>query len=102
MRHGQSVWNKKNLFTGWVDVPLTEKGIQEAIDGGKKIKDLPIDVIFTSTLVRSHITLTLSLLHHSSKKVPVFQHESGKEKAGPKSIAKRPKKRSFRCTKPGS
>lgn len=77
MRHGQSVWNKKNLFTGWVDIPLTEKGIQESIDGGKKIRHLPIDLIFTSTLIRSHITLTLSMLHHESKKTPVFQHTEG-------------------------
>lgn len=77
MRHGQSVWNQKNLFTGWVDVPLTEKGVQESIQGGQKIRDLPIDVIFTSTLIRSHITLTLSMLQHSSKKTPVFQHTDG-------------------------
>ncbi len=77
MRHGQSVWNQKNLFTGWVDVPLTEKGIQESIEGGKKIRHLPIDIIFTSTLIRSHITLTMSMLHHNSKKTPVFQHEDG-------------------------
>src|SRR6516225_2095944 len=38
MRHGESQWNKLNLFTGWVDVPLSEKGIQEAFDGGEKIK----------------------------------------------------------------
>lgn len=72
MRHGQSVWNHKNLFTGWVDIPLTEKGIQEALDGGKKLKGIPIDIAFTSTLVRAHITLTLSLLH---TKIPVFMNE---------------------------
>jgi 2,3-bisphosphoglycerate-dependent phosphoglycerate mutase len=75
MRHGQSVWNQKNLFTGWVDIPLTELGIQEAIEGGKKIRDIPIDVAFTSSLVRAHTTLTLSLLHHHSKKFPVFLHD---------------------------
>lgn len=77
MRHGQSVWNEKNLFTGWVDIPLSEKGVQESIEGGKKIRDLPIDVIYTSTLIRSHMTLSLSLMQHSSGKVPVFQHERG-------------------------
>ena len=75
MRHGQSTWNLKNLFTGWVDIPITEKGIQESIDGGKKISHLPIDVIFTSTLIRCHISVTLSMLQHKSKKTPVFQHE---------------------------
>lgn len=72
MRHGQSVWNHKNLFTGWVDIPLTEKGIQEALDAGKKLQSIPIDIAFTSTLIRAHTTLTLSLLN---TKVPVFQHE---------------------------
>ena len=42
MRHGQSMWNAANLFTGWVDVPLTNKGIEEAIAGGKEISSLPI------------------------------------------------------------
>ncbi len=79
MRHGQSAWNKLNLFTGWVDIPLTEKGIEESIAGGKKIRDVPIDVIFTSTLVRAHMTLALVMNHHSSGKVPVFLHpEAGK------------------------
>lgn len=79
MRHGESVWNKRNLFTGWVDVPLSEKGIQEAIDGGEKIKDLPIDIIFTSTLIRAHMTLFLAMKNHSSKKVPIFIHENEKK-----------------------
>ena len=80
MRHGKSVWNQKNLFTGWVDIPLAEEGVQEALDGGKKIRDLPIDVIFTSTLTRAHMTLNLSMLNHSSKKTPVFKHEGGSQK----------------------
>lgn len=77
MRHGQSVWNKKNLFTGWVDIPLNETGIKESMEGGKKIRNTPIDIVFTSTLIRSHMTLALSLLHHESGKIPVFQHEQG-------------------------
>jgi len=74
MRHGRSAWNGKNLFTGWVDIPLDEKGVQESIEGGKKVQDIPIDVIFTSTLVRAHMTLALALLNHSSGKIPVFLH----------------------------
>jgi 2,3-bisphosphoglycerate-dependent phosphoglycerate mutase len=74
MRHGQSIWNKHNLFTGWVDIPLSEEGIEESIQGGKKIRDLPIDVIFTSSLIRAHMTVVLALLHHSSGKIPIFQH----------------------------
>lgn len=78
MRHGRSVWNQKNLFTGWVDVPLDQKGIEESMEGGKKIQNIPIDVCFTSTLFRAQMTLALALLHHSSKKVPVFLHPDQK------------------------
>src|SRR3990167_10571025 len=78
LRHGQSIWNKKNLFTGWVDIPLSEEGVQEAIEAGKKIRDQPIDVIYTSTLMRSQMTVPLALFHHSSGKVPIFQHPGEK------------------------
>ena len=74
MRHGQSVWNRFNLFTGWVDIPLSEEGVKESFEGGKKIAHLPIDVAYTSTLIRAQMTLTLALLHHSSGKIPVFEH----------------------------
>jgi 2,3-bisphosphoglycerate-dependent phosphoglycerate mutase len=74
MRHGQSEWNKRNRFTGWVDVPLSKKGIDEAISGGKKIKDFPIDVIFTSTLIRAEMTAFLAMTEHHSQKVPVILH----------------------------
>lgn len=77
MRHGQSVWNKKNLFTGWVDIALSEEGIQESLDGGKKIRETRVDVVFTSTLIRSQMTVALSLLHHSSGKVALFHHDRG-------------------------
>ena len=75
MRHGQSVWNLKNLFTGWVDVPLTPKGIQEALDGGKQIADIPIDVVWTTTLVRAQMTAMLAMSQHKSDRVPVIIHD---------------------------
>jgi 2,3-bisphosphoglycerate-dependent phosphoglycerate mutase len=75
MRHGQSSWNNKNLFTGWVDVPLTKKGIGEALDGGALIKDIPLDVIFMSTLIRSQMTAMLAVSQHLTEKVPVVMHE---------------------------
>jgi 2,3-bisphosphoglycerate-dependent phosphoglycerate mutase len=74
MRHGQSQWNQMNVFTGWVDVPLSEQGINEALEAGKLIKDIPIDIIITTTLVRAQMTVFLSMLHHSSGKVPVVLH----------------------------
>src|SRR3990167_10265799 len=74
LRHGQSIWNKKNLFTGWVDIPMSEEGIQECMLAGKKIENIPIDVIFTSSLIRAQMTVPLALLHHKSGKIPIFLH----------------------------
>jgi len=74
MRHGQSLWNLKNIFTGWVDIPLSPKGMEEAIEGGKQFKDIPIDIIFTSTLVRAQMTTMLAMMHHSSGKIPCVLH----------------------------
>src|SRR3989337_2268627 len=74
MRHGESEWNKLNQFTGWVDVPLSQKGIEEAIEGGKKIQNIPIDVIIMTTLIRSQMTAMLAMSHHSAGKVPVVLH----------------------------
>jgi 2,3-bisphosphoglycerate-dependent phosphoglycerate mutase len=74
MRHGESEWNRLNLFTGWVDIPLSPKGVEEAIEGGRKIAHIPIDVIFTSTLIRAQMTAMLAVMNHSSHKVPCVQH----------------------------
>lgn len=75
MRHGESEWNKQNLFTGWVDVPLSEKGVEEALAAGELIKNIPIDIIVTTTLIRAQMTALLAMIHHSSGKVPVIIHE---------------------------
>ncbi|RKY55265.1 MAG: phosphoglycerate mutase, partial [Candidatus Neomarinimicrobiota bacterium] len=45
LRHGQSVWNKKNVFTGWVDVPLSANGIQEAIKAGEQLANIEFDIV---------------------------------------------------------
>jgi len=76
MRHGQSMWNAANLFTGWVDVPLTNKGIEEAISGGKEIASLPIDEVHTSTLIRAQMTAMIALAQHDSGKTPIFQYSA--------------------------
>ena len=64
LRHGQSQWNLENRFTGWKDVPLTKKGIQEAKYAGQLIKKhkLSIDLIFTSNLQRAIETARLAVL----------------------------------------
>jgi 2,3-bisphosphoglycerate-dependent phosphoglycerate mutase len=63
VRHGQSEWNLKNLFTGWRDVDLTDAGVQEARAAGRKLKaqGLQFDVAFTSVLKRAQRTLDLAL-----------------------------------------
>lgn len=60
-RHGQSIWNLENKFTGWVDVELTPKGIEEAINAGSKLKGFRFDYAFDSDLKRAQDTLTLAL-----------------------------------------
>ena len=63
IRHGQSIWNKENRFTGWVDIDLSEKGILEAKKSGQLIKKLniKIDFFYTSFLKRAIKTLTAIL-----------------------------------------
>ncbi len=56
IRHGQSIWNLENRFTGWGDIPLTKKGIREAKIAGKKLKDEHFDIVFTSELIRAQMT----------------------------------------------
>jgi 2,3-bisphosphoglycerate-dependent phosphoglycerate mutase len=80
LRHGESVWNKKNVFTGWVDVPLSPNGIDEAIDAGKILSDISFDVVFTSVQVRAIETAVLTLAQNKSERTPVVIHDEGKMK----------------------
>ena len=63
IRHGESVWNQANKFTGWTDVALSEKGIEEAINAGKKLKasGFTFDLAYTSVLKRANDTLQFVL-----------------------------------------
>lgn len=74
-RHGQSDWNLKNLFTGWTDVDLTKKGIQEAVDAGKLLADsgYDFDIAFTSVLQRAIRTLWLMLDEMDRMWIPVVR-----------------------------
>ena len=74
-RHGQSDWNLKNLFTGWKDVDLTEKGIQEAVDAGRLLTDMgyEFDIAFTSVLKRAIRTLWLMLDEMDRMWIPVVR-----------------------------
>ena len=59
VRHGQSLWNFQNRFTGWVDVPLTETGEQEAERAGELLRGMHFDVAYTSALIRAQETLRI-------------------------------------------
>ena len=73
LRHGESVWNKENRFTGWTDVDLSSKGVDEAINAGKIMKDnnITFDVAFSSVLLRAKKTLDL-VLKEMNVNVPVY------------------------------
>ncbi|MEM7646364.1 MAG: 2,3-diphosphoglycerate-dependent phosphoglycerate mutase [Pseudomonadota bacterium] len=76
VRHGQSQWNLENRFTGWVDAPLTEKGMEEAQAAGQKIlaAGLSFDFAFTSVLQRAIRTLWFILQESDQVWVPVEKH----------------------------
>ena len=76
VRHGQSEWNLKNLFTGWKDPALTEKGIGEAKAAGQKLKaqGLVFDRAFTSDLTRAQKTLDLALEEMGQTGLPITRH----------------------------
>ena len=82
VRHGQSDWNLKNLFTGWRDVDLTEKGVTEAREAGRKLKaqGVKFDVAFTSALKRAQRTLDLILAELGQTSIPVFRDKALNER----------------------
>jgi len=80
VRHGQSLWNLENRFTGWVDVPLTEQGIAEAQRAGELLKPNLIDVAYTSGLRRAQETLTHILEISGKQYVPVIRDQALNER----------------------
>ena len=71
VRHGQSVWNASNRFTGWTDVGLSEQGVEEAEDAGRQLSEIRIDVVHTSDLVRAQRTAEIIMRHNeASEDVP--------------------------------
>jgi 2,3-bisphosphoglycerate-dependent phosphoglycerate mutase len=75
VRHGQSQWNLENRFTGWVDVPLSVRGREEATSAGKKLKDMRFDTMYVSHLMRAIQTLHYILLELSDERIPILYHE---------------------------
>jgi 2,3-bisphosphoglycerate-dependent phosphoglycerate mutase len=82
VRHGQSDWNLKNLFTGWKDPDLSEQGIAEARAGGRRLKErgLGFDVAFTSVLVRAQHTLDLLLEELGQEGLETFADQALNER----------------------
>jgi 2,3-bisphosphoglycerate-dependent phosphoglycerate mutase len=82
VRHGQSEWNLKNLFTGWKDVDLTEAGIAEARAAGRKLKaqGLAFDVAYTSALKRAQRTLDLILEEMGQTNIPIVRDQALNER----------------------
>ena len=82
VRHGQSEWNAKNLFTGWKDPKLTDLGIQEAIKAGELLetRNLKFDLMFTSDLFRAQETGRLILEQINQKDIEIIQDQSLNER----------------------
>ena len=82
VRHGQSEWNEKNLFTGWKDPNLTKKGIGEAIEAGKllKAKNMKFDLMFTSNLTRAQETGRLILEEMNLTNITIEKDQSLNER----------------------
>ena len=82
VRHGQSQWNEKNIFTGWKDPDLTEKGEKEAIEAGLALKEsgYKFDIMFTSVLLRAKRTGKLILEQMGQEDLKTFENEALNER----------------------
>jgi 2,3-bisphosphoglycerate-dependent phosphoglycerate mutase len=79
VRHGQSLWNAEDRFTGWVDVPLTDKGREEAKLAGERLKGTSFDVAYTSSLTRAQETLRI-ILETAEVQVPIIRDQALNER----------------------
>ena len=79
VRHGQSLWNLENRFTGWVDVPLSELGVAEARRAGELLNGFRFDVAYTSALTRAQETLRI-LLETMGAQLPVIRDQALNER----------------------
>ena len=80
IRHGESQWNLENRFTGWVDVPLTDKGRDEAHRAGEKIRDIHFDVAYTSVLKRAIETLDIVMQVIGQQDIPIAYDQALNER----------------------
>jgi 2,3-bisphosphoglycerate-dependent phosphoglycerate mutase len=80
LRHGESQWNLENRFTGWVDVPLSEKGVEEARQAGEKLRGFTFDRAFTSVLTRANETLRIVLETVGQTNIPIEKDKALNER----------------------
>jgi 2,3-bisphosphoglycerate-dependent phosphoglycerate mutase len=80
VRHGQSQWNLENRFTGWVDVPLTDLGREEARRAGERLRGIGFDEVYTSVLARAQETLDIILEVVGQKDIPVVREKALNER----------------------
>lgn len=73
LRHGESQWNKENRFTGWIDVDLSDRGIEEARAAGRLLRNISFDVVFTSALRRAIRTAEIVLEEVGRKDIPLIK-----------------------------
>lgn len=87
IRHGQSIWNLENRFTGWADIPLSKKGINEAKKAGKKLINYKFDLAYTSELIRAQMTL-FEILNINNNENKYFKIHSDDKKRYDKYLLK--------------
>ena len=80
LRHGESQWNLENRFTGWVDVPLSPKGIEEAKSAGEKLREVKFNRAFTSVLMRANETLRIVLEAIGQTGIPIEKDKALNER----------------------
>jgi 2,3-bisphosphoglycerate-dependent phosphoglycerate mutase len=81
IRHGQSQWNLENRFTGWVDVPLSHQGREQAKEAGRQVKNILFDVAFSSPLIRALETVLLVLSANQDQRTPILLPEDRRSPA---------------------
>ena len=80
LRHGESQWNLENRFTGWVDVPLSAKGVEEAKQAGEKLRGFTFDRAFSSVLARANETLRIVLEVLGQTNIPIEKDKALNER----------------------
>ncbi|MBS1515397.1 MAG: 2,3-diphosphoglycerate-dependent phosphoglycerate mutase [Bacteroidetes bacterium] len=80
VRHGQSLWNLENKFTGWIDIDLSTKGEDEAKESGRKLANFEFDIAFTSALTRAQRTLSIILEENKKLVTPIVKDQALNER----------------------